>query len=124
MILHGFHKKLLSSSVPLWVYFSVISSRLHQAQGKHGKVTMVDQVNLSFFERALNKLPGGQKYKVFWGTALTMGFLGATFFGGQSKKAGHGAFDLDKPQAVQEGQDAQEDARLSRFVSSSKKNRE
>ncbi len=84
---------------------------------------MVDQVNNTLFERGLSKLPGGQKYKVLWGTALTMGFLGATFFGGQSKKAGHGAFDVDKPQAVQEGQDAQEDARLSRFVSSSNKSK-
>jgi len=84
---------------------------------------MVDKVDNTFFERGLNKLPGGQKYKVFYGTALIMGLLGATFFGGKTKKAGHGAFDVDKPQAVQEGQDAQESARLSRFASSSRKDK-
>ena len=66
-------------------------------------------------EKLLRHIPGGQGTKVVVGTALIMGFLGATFFGGKSKKAGHGAFDVDKPQQVQEGQDKAETARLQRF---------
>ncbi len=79
---------------------------------------MVDEVNNNIIERGLRKfnLPGGQNTKVFVGTALILGFLGATFFGGKSKKAGHGAFDVDKPQSVQDGLDRSENNRMNRFV--------
>lgn len=75
----------------------------------------------NLFERGLNKLPGGHNVKVFAGLAITLGFLGATFFGGKSKDSGHGAFDVEKPAAVQQAQDRNEADRLSRFAASSKK---
>ena len=72
----------------------------------------------NIIEKGLNKLPGGPNTKGFVGTMLAFGFLGATFFGGKQKKQGHGAFDVDKPQAVQEGMDQAEANRLSRFATS------
>ena len=75
----------------------------------------------NIIERGLNKLPGGQGTKVAVGCAIAFTFLGVTFFGGKSKKPGHGAFDLEKPQSVQNAQDEQEARRLSRFAISQKK---
>jgi hypothetical protein len=57
------------------------------------------------------------------GTILIFGFLGATFFGGKSKKAGEGAFDVDKPQSVQNSMDKADQSRLSRFQASNNNNK-
>ena len=45
-----------------------------------------------------------------------MGFCAIPFVTGQKKKAGHGAFDVDKPEAVQQSMDAAEQNRFSRLT--------
>ena len=71
-------------------------------------------------ERMLNRIPGPPWVRVLAGTGFFLGFCGVTFFGGKSKQAGHGAFDVEKPEAVQRGQDTAESARLDRFSKSRK----
>lgn len=66
-------------------------------------------------ERLLNRIPGPRWVRVAAGTGLFLGFCGVTFFSGRKKQAGHGAFDVEKPEAVQRGQDSAEAARLERF---------
>ena len=44
-------------------------------------------------------------------------------FGGKSKKAGEGAFDVDKPQSVQNSMDKADQSRLSRFQASNNNNK-
>ena len=68
------------------------------------------------FLTILNKIPGGKNVKVFVGTAACMGFCAIPFVTGQKKKAGHGAFDVDKPEAVQQSMDAAEQNRFSRLT--------
>ena len=82
---------------------------------------VVDVKPNNIIERGLRYIPGGQRTKVWVGTTLALGFLAATFFGGKAKKSGHGAFDVEKPQKVQEEQDRAETNRLNRFVSSQEK---
>jgi hypothetical protein len=74
-------------------------------------------------ERVLNRLMPGTsvRTKVFVGTTVCMTVLGVTFFGGKAKKAGHGAFDTEKPEAVQSNLDEGEKARLARFANSKNK---
>ena len=76
---------------------------------------VVDNVNNNLIENVLRKIPGGEKTKVFIGFGLCMGLLSVTFFGGKEKAAGHGAFDSERPEAVQAAMDKQEIARNSRF---------
>jgi len=78
---------------------------------------------MSRLEALILRIPGPTSVKVAVGTAGIMLFLGATFFGGKSGKAGSGsnAFDVNKPEAVQRNMDAAEEARLSRMLSKSKK---
>ena len=71
-------------------------------------------------ERVLNRIPGPRWVRVAAGTGIFMGLCAVTFFGGRKKKAGHGAFDVEKPEAVQTKQDSAEGARLERFGSSRK----
>ena len=68
----------------------------------------------------LNKIPGGKGVKVFVGTAACMTFCAIPFLVGPSKKVGHGAFDVDKPEAVQQNMDRAEEQRLSRLVKNAK----
>ena len=72
-------------------------------------------------ERFLNRIPGPRWVRVLAGTSFFMGFCGLTFFGGTKKKSGHGAFDTEKPEMVQRGQDSAEAARLDRFSKSQRK---
>ena len=62
----------------------------------------------------LNKLPLSEKGKVAFGAVGIISFCAATMFY-KPKKAGHGAFDVDKPEAVQANLDRAEEARLARF---------
>jgi hypothetical protein len=71
-------------------------------------------------EHFLNRIPGPRWIRVLVGTSFFMGFCGVTFFGGKKKKSGHGAFDTEKPEMVQRGQDSAESARLDRFSKSHK----
>lgn len=74
----------------------------------------------NIIEKFLNRIPGPRWVRVLAGTSFFMGFCGLTFFGGTKKKSGHGAFDTEKPEMVQRGQDSAEAARLSRFAKSQK----
>ena len=73
-------------------------------------------------EGLINRIPGPTGVKVAVGTSAIMLFLGATFFGGKSGKAGSGsnAFDVSKPESVQRGMDVAEQARLSRMLGGKK----
>ena len=62
--------------------------------------------------RLVNAIPGSQGTKVFVGTMGAFAFCAVTFFGGKATKSGHGAFDSDRPQAVQTAMDAAEKERL------------
>ena len=53
---------------------------------------------------------------VFAGTSISLIFCFVTFYGGTTKKAGHGAFDVDKPESVQTSMDAAEKIRLKNYV--------
>ena len=57
------------------------------------------------------------KAKVRFGVFLSMAFCTVSFYamGGFTKKAGHGAFDVDKPDSVQRGMDKEEAIRISRM---------
>lgn len=60
----------------------------------------------------LNKLPFGTQGKVFVGTMSVLGFSYVTFFHlFPKKKAGHNAFDVEKPEAVQSAMDRAGQAR-------------
>ena len=72
-------------------------------------------------ERFLNRIPGPRWVKVLVGTSFFTGFCGLTFFSGPKKKSGHGAFDPEKPEMVQRGQDSAEAARLGRFSKGQRK---
>lgn len=63
---------------------------------------------------ALNKVSEGTM--VFAGTSISLAFCFATFYGGTTKKAGHGAFDVDKPESVRTSMDAAESIRLKNYV--------
>ena len=53
---------------------------------------------------------------VFAGTSISLIFCFVTFYGGTTKKAGHGAFDVDKPESVQTSMEAAEKIRLKNYV--------
>ena len=61
----------------------------------------------------LNKVSQGTQ--VFVGTTLALAFCAVTFYGGEKQKPGHGAFDVDKPEAVQNSMEAAEKTRLTNF---------
>ena len=61
------------------------------------------------------RIPGPIGVKVFVGTSALMGFCAATFYAGSSNKSGHGAFDTEKPEAVQAGMEKKDADRLSRL---------
>ena len=61
----------------------------------------------------LNKIPGGTQTRVFVGTVGILTFSYVTFFHiFPKKKAGHNAFDVDKPEAVQKLMDDRANDRL------------
>ena len=62
--------------------------------------------------RLVNAIPGSQGTKVFVGTTVALGLCALSFFGGKAKKSGHGAFDSDRPQAVQLSMDEAEKIRF------------
>ena len=53
---------------------------------------------------------------VFACTSISLAFCFVTFYGGQTKKVGHGAFDVDKPESVQTSMDAAEKIRLKNYA--------
>ena len=59
---------------------------------------------------------------VFTGTVAALTFSAVTFFGGEKKKDGHGAFDVGKPELVQSSMDNAEKIRLKNFVPKSPTN--
>ena len=65
--------------------------------------------------RLVNAIPGSQGTKVFVGTTVALGLCALSFFGGKAKKSGHGAFDSDRPQAVQLSMDEAEKNRLKKI---------
>jgi len=70
----------------------------------------------------LNRLPGGTQTKVFIGTTTILGLSYYSFFHlFPKKKAGHNAFDVDKPEAVQASMDKASDKRLAITLENSKK---
>jgi len=68
------------------------------------------------FYRIVSALPGSEGTKVFLGTTLALGLCAVTFYGGQKKKEGHGAFDLEKPQEVAVQMEAAEKERLKKIA--------
>ena len=63
---------------------------------------------------ALNKV--SEQTMVFSCTSISLAFCFVTFYGGQTKKVGHGAFDVDKPESVQSSMDAAEKIRLKNYA--------
>jgi len=51
----------------------------------------------------LQKIPGGQNTKVFFGTSLLLGACAVPVFA-KDTKAGHDLFSQEKPQAVLDGE--------------------
>jgi uncharacterized OB-fold protein len=49
--------------------------------------------------------PGSNNAKTVVGVAAVIGLCAISFFDGEAKKNGHGAFDVDKPEDVQTGMD-------------------
>ena len=86
-----------------------------------GRVVVIDPLFLSLrplimvLNRLVNAIPGSQGTKVFVGTTVALGLCALSFFGGKAKKSGHGAFDSDRPQAVQLSMDEAEKNRLKKI---------
>ena len=63
----------------------------------------------------LDKVPGPPGFKVFVGCVIAIGGPTLHFYGSRKLRPGHGVFDVDKPEAVQQGMDKADLERASRL---------
>ena len=65
----------------------------------------------------IDKIPGPEWFQVTVGCIVMIGGPSLHFLYSQQKKPGHGAFDVDKPEAVQQGMEPADKLRTARLSS-------
>ncbi len=86
---------------------------LHTLEAQWRRTSYLFTMRLSAL---VEKIPGPHWVKVLVGSTIAIGAPTVHFYSSRRARPGHGAFDVDKPEAVQQGMEKADRARAARFT--------